>query len=93
MIQLNQNSFPNAEAARIWLEEKLKEKVGFFVMLQESDEDEEFNVSLHTDNEEDCTEEQLAILKSHGLVMYDEAASHINLLKLIEVEKVSYKAI
>jgi len=54
---------------REWIEEKLEEKVGFFVSLQENfDEDEnEYQVYMHTDNYEDLSEEDLTVLETHQI--------------------------
>lgn len=65
------------EQIREEVEEKLQDLLGFFIMLEASDdnEDEEGNdvvhLYLHTDNEEDRTEEEIKKMEELGLNLYD----------------------
>ncbi|MDC3424370.1 hypothetical protein NC797_07600 [Aquibacillus sp. 3ASR75-11] len=59
-------TFDTAEEVRICLEEELEDNLEFFVMLQECDDD-ELEIFLHSDNQEDLDEVQLARLEKLGL--------------------------
>jgi hypothetical protein len=64
----------NADQVREWFEEQIEDAVGFFVMLQENTDD-GFTIYLHSDNEDDLTEEQLQQCKELGLDPWNDAES------------------
>lgn len=55
------------EYVREWIESELEKKVGFFVMLQECTDDEEFEIYLHSETYEELTEDELEILEDLGI--------------------------
>jgi hypothetical protein len=57
----------SAEGIRIWMEDEMGDKLNFYVMLQENDDDDELEVYLHTDTYEDLESEQLSKLEELGL--------------------------
>jgi hypothetical protein len=66
-----------AEQVRIEVEEKLQDALGFLVMIESNDDDTDdegkpvFRFYLHSDNEEDRTEDELKKMADLGLRFYD----------------------
>lgn len=56
-------------AVREWIEEQIEEKIDVFVSLQENFETDEklYEIYVHTDAYEDCSEEEIDVFSSHGL--------------------------
>ncbi|WP_066412798.1 hypothetical protein [Sutcliffiella cohnii] len=52
-----------AEDIRIWLEHALMNKLNYFVMLQESEDDEELEVYLHSEYDEELDSDSISKLK------------------------------
>jgi hypothetical protein len=65
----------------------LEERVGFFVMLEESTDEGYFQVYMHTDNEYDLDEEDLETLENeYGLyVDMDEDEQTLTIKKLLNI--------
>lgn len=69
----------SAELIRETLESLLEEKLGFFVMLQEDDE-EKFVIFIHSENDEDLEDKQLNEVESLGLNNWDCTEVLFNIL-------------
>lgn len=54
---------------REWIEEKIEEKINIIISLQENFEPDEklYEIYVHTDTYEDCTEEEVDVFCSHGI--------------------------
>lgn len=74
-----------AEQIREYFEESLERKLGFFVMLQESEDDGELVIYLHTDNQQDLNHDQLEELYELGLVYENDHATYERLLEMLKV--------
>jgi hypothetical protein len=87
LIQITQTlTFESGEDMREWIEEQLEEKLGFFVMLQEDTSEQPFRIYLHTDNEEDRTEEELVQMKAAGLEVHKDEQTHDAIFRLLNLQ-------
>lgn len=66
-----------AEQVRIEVEEKLQDALGFLIMIESNDEDTDdegkpvFRFYLHSDNDEDRTNEEVKQMADLGLKLHD----------------------
>lgn len=89
---LKQNGTPlftgNEWDVREKIEELLEQRVGFFVSLQENTEEPgEYHFYLHSDNDEDMTEEDIETLNDHyGINTIDDENSEFMIKQLLNIE-------
>lgn len=67
------------------IEEMLYLRLGFYPSLQESTDDNEFEVYLHSDSYEDLEEEQIEQLESLGITE-DQTQTTESIKKLLNIE-------
>lgn len=69
------------------IEELLEERIGFFVSLQENTDDDEYHFYLHTDNEQDVSDEDWPVLtEQYGLNCWDDENSEFLIKQLLNIE-------
>lgn len=74
-----------ADVIREEIENRLERILGFFVMLQECEDEDEFLVYLHSDNEDDLTDEQLNKLEEYGIVIDKDEETSKEIMELLGV--------